>query len=91
MTQVQQHTVQLRAAATLALESGLILPHGSSFVGYSRRLALTYRGEAGWTDPEYFLSLTAQELRRLGKDPGAVLSADFDVTRHVRLGQIVVA
>ncbi|MNG38600.1 hypothetical protein D3C84_1263690 [compost metagenome] len=46
-------------------------------------------GHTQWLDPEYSMELVEADIVRFGGAPSVFLSADYNVTEHVRRGELV--
>jgi hypothetical protein len=83
MPQVPTRTVKLEAAQAVELRAGLVLPPGF-YTGTETRTRLEPVGSGqNWTDPRYTIKFTAGQLASIG-------AMNFDVTKFVRSGQLIV-
>ena len=86
MGQVQS-VIQLTVVMPVEIEPGLEVPVGT-YLGKKK----TLRGD-GSTDPRYILELTAAQLNALAAAQPSVnlISVEYDVTKFVKFGQILVS
>ena len=83
MPQVQTKKVTFKVAQAVELRAGLVLPPG--FYTGTKRTRLEPVGSGqNWTDPRYTIKFTAGQLASIG-------AMNFDVTKFVRSGQLIVA
>ena len=86
MSQVHR-LINLTVVVAVEIEPGLEVPAGT-YAGKKKMLR-----EQGSTEPQYILELTAAQLNALAAaQPSAnVILVEYDVTKFVKLGQIVVS
>jgi hypothetical protein len=86
MSQLQS-VINLTIVVPVEIGRGLVVPAGT-YTGNKK----TLRGQ-GSTEPQYTLELTAAQLNVLAAaQPSAnLISVEYDVTKFVKLGQIVVS
>ena len=86
MSQVQP-VINLTVVVPVEIEPGLEVPAGT-YTGKT-----TFRGQQNWTEPRYILELTAAQLNALAaaQPTPNLISVEYDVTKFVKLGQIVVS
>jgi hypothetical protein len=91
-TQVKKIQVTLTAHAPVQLDSQVTLAAGS-YPGTEKRLGVpVYAGRISWTNPEYSLVLTQAQLEEMGAPANQnFISTEYDVTKHVRTGEITVS
>jgi hypothetical protein len=84
MPQVHSKTIMLEATRAVELRAGLMLPPGI-YTGTETRTRLEPVGSGqNWTDPRYTIKFTAGQLASIG-------AMNFDVTKFVRSGKLIVA
>ena len=89
MQQVETTVVMLEAARTVELRRGLVLPLGL----YSGTETYTHLVGSGRdrTPSQFKIKLTAHQLADMGAEvPINLISETIDVTKFVRLGQLIV-
>jgi hypothetical protein len=87
--QVETTVVMLEAARTVELRRGLVLPPGL----YSGTETYTHLVGSGRdrTASQFKIKLTARQLADMGAEvPTNLISETIDVTKFVRLGQLIV-
>jgi hypothetical protein len=83
MPQLQTKKVTFKVAQAVELRAGLVLPPGF-YAGTETRTRLEPVGSGqNWTDPRYTIKFTAGHLASIG-------AMNFDVTKFVRSGQLIV-
>jgi hypothetical protein len=90
MTQNKDQHVMLVVVRPIPLDNitGVVLPAGR-YPGKRVRVEAPGSLNADWTNSEYKLELGAEQLRRMTQIPNAnILEIEYDVTAHVRSGQI---
>ncbi|KRR12395.1 hypothetical protein [Bradyrhizobium valentinum] len=91
MTQVRKQSVHLTARSSVELEAGVMMSPGR-YVGQSKQLGVATLNGVSWTQPEYTIEFSGQQLAAMGaKNMSNVISIEYDVTKFVRLGQITLS
>ncbi len=89
MTQLVRR-ITLSAADKVEIERGIVLPPGS-YDAIERQAGLELVDRTRWSEPEYRIEITADQLARMGAKNGEqLLSMEYDVTKFVRWGQLTV-
>lgn len=82
--------ITLSAANKVEIERGIVLPPGS-YDGIERQAGLELVDRTRWSEPEYRIEMTADQLARIGaNNTEQLLSMEYDVTKFVRWGQLTV-
>lgn len=70
-----------------------VLLAAGRYVGLRKQIGMpTMGGKISWTSPEYKLELTKDQLVAMGaKNVGHYISIEYDVSGHVKRGEITVA
>ena len=81
----------LKAKQAIGLEPGVVVPPGY-YPAIEERTGLeTIGGDVTWTEPRYKIEFSAKELAKLGvKGPASRIFVRYDVTKHVRSGELTV-
>jgi hypothetical protein len=90
MTQPKQQDVTLVVTTALHLDdvTHVILSPGR-YPGKRKQFGIPARSEINWTESEYKLELSADQIKRMARVPSAsILAIEYDVTCFVRRGQI---
>ncbi|WP_454616507.1 hypothetical protein [Bradyrhizobium cenepequi] len=91
MTQVRRQSVRLDTGMSIELEPGVVMPPGS-YRGQSKQLGMATLNGVSWTQPEYTVEFSGQQLAAMGmQNASNIISIDYNVTKYVRLGQIAVS
>jgi hypothetical protein len=86
---LQTRAVMLEAKQPVELEPGVVLPPGYHTANETRSSLETVSGDVIWTEPEYNIELTADQLARIGaKGAASRIFVRYSVTKFVRLGQL---
>jgi hypothetical protein len=81
--------VVLRVVGNVVLDD-TTLPVGATFPGACKQTELS-TAPTSWTDPQYRLKLSAEELARVGvENPDRAASVDYNVTKFVNFGDLMV-
>jgi hypothetical protein len=89
--QTRTRTVTLVAKAQIEIEPGVILPAGS-YNSMQKQIRLATLSGMSWTKPEYMVELSADQLvYMVAKNMENCISIEYDLTKFVRLGQIVIS
>lgn len=91
MTQVRKQSVCLTAGTSVELEPDVVMPPGN-YRGQSKQLGMATLNGVSWTQPEYTVEFSGQQLAAMGmKNASNIISIDYDITKYVRLGQITIS
>jgi hypothetical protein len=72
------------------LEPGVLLPAGN-YEGTIKETSFEDgEGQTKWTDPHYMIELGADELESMGRKFTSEISVEYDVSKFVRGGDILV-
>jgi hypothetical protein len=91
MGQVRTRRVVLQVMYVVPLELGATLPAGI-YDGIAKETSAEDAGEGRteWSEPRYIIELDAKELERMGRHHSSEISVEYDVSRFVRVGDILV-
>jgi hypothetical protein len=82
--------VTFSAPNNIEIGRGVVLPAGS-YAGIERQTGIELIDRTRWSEPEYKIALTADQLASFGAvNTANALSVECDVTQFVRLGQLTV-
>jgi hypothetical protein len=90
---VRKKRVRLTAQSPVELEADVVLPAGSH-IGTSKEIGVPLlAGEISWNLPTYVVEFSPDQLAAVGARNGTsnLLSFEYDVTKFVTAGRLVVS
>ena len=89
---VKLESVQLIVAKPFRLDDDPeILLSPGTYPGQRRQIGMATLGGVSWTKPDYRLELSVGQLKAMSGKHTRIIAIEYDVTDHVRRGEIQVA